>query len=95
MAHTCHAINCNVRTKPEMFMCLRHWRMLPKHMQRAIWSSYRQGQCDDWQITKLYAERAKACLRFVGETEGLTVTGDEDEMKLYDWLAPTAEQETE
>jgi len=33
--HTCHAINCNVRTKPEMFMCLKHWSSL-KSAQRDI-----------------------------------------------------------
>lgn len=49
MTHHCHARGCDVPTRPEALMCLRHWRMVPKPLQRAVWSSYRYGQCDDKQ----------------------------------------------
>ena len=42
--HTCHAIDCNACCPPKMFMCLRHWRMLPKFAQNDIWKEYRLGQ---------------------------------------------------
>lgn len=45
-AHTCHAIGCSVRCKPEYLMCPRHWRMVPLRHQRAVWATYRPGQCD-------------------------------------------------
>jgi hypothetical protein len=43
-AHTCHARGCDARTPPKLFMCARHWRMVPKHMQDAIWANYQPGQ---------------------------------------------------
>ncbi len=88
MSHTCHAYDCGKVTKPEMFMCLRHWRMLPRLFQRGIWASYRPGQCDDWQITPRYAERAKACVRFVAEKEGKSIPDGDVSLAVYDYLAP-------
>lgn len=87
MTHTCHAIGCDTRTKPEMFMCSRHWKSLPRTLQRDIWRTYRPGQENDWQITRAYADAAQAAIRLVALGEGIKVTGDEDELKLYDRLA--------
>ena len=87
--HTCHAIACNTRTKPEMFMCYRHWKSLPRSMQRAIWATYRPGQCDDWNITDAYANAAQTAIRHLAEREGIEVTGTEDELRLYDYLRPS------
>lgn len=47
LGHHCHARGCRVATKPELLMCLKHWRMVPPSLKRAVWSTYRQGQCDD------------------------------------------------
>jgi len=87
MSHTCHAIGCKIKTKPEMFMCLSHWRKVPKELQRAIWRYYRPGQCDDWNPSKEYCETAKAALRAVAGKEGLKITGEEEELKLYDFFS--------
>jgi hypothetical protein len=46
-AHLCHANGCTVKTKPEMLMCFRHWKMVPVRLQRAVWRTYRPGQCED------------------------------------------------
>lgn len=27
-------------------MCGRHWRQVPRKIQRAVWAGYRAGQCD-------------------------------------------------
>jgi hypothetical protein len=70
MAHTCHATGCPVTVPPIMFMCKRHWRQLPKTMQNEIWRTYRPGQCDDWQISRAYAEAAKAAVTFLAQKEG-------------------------
>lgn len=43
-AHKCHAFNCEVPTQPRMFMCAKHWRMVPKPLQDAIWAAYTPGQ---------------------------------------------------
>lgn len=42
--HTCHAQNCTVPVPPKMFMCKRHWFMLPKATRDAVWAVYVPGQ---------------------------------------------------
>lgn len=41
-----------------MFMCYKHWRMVPKDLQRMIWKYYRPGQCDDWKPSLEYCTTA-------------------------------------
>ena len=43
-----------------MFMCKRHWFMVPKDVRTRIWATYRDGQCDDWEISHEYADAARA-----------------------------------
>jgi hypothetical protein len=43
-AHLCHARNCEQPVPPRMLMCARHWRMVPKELQTAVWREYRPGQ---------------------------------------------------
>ena len=33
MKYKCQAIDCVVDTNDEMFMCMNHWRMLPRFLQ--------------------------------------------------------------
>lgn len=44
MAHTCHAEGCAKAVPPRMLFCLPHWRKTPRHLQAAIWRTYREGQ---------------------------------------------------
>jgi len=44
--HQCHARNCTAHCKPAWLMCSKHWRMVPKHLQREVWRHYVVGQCD-------------------------------------------------
>ena len=48
MPHKCHAEGCNVAGPPRLLMCLKHWRMVPRHLQKEVWRYYRPGQ----EITK-------------------------------------------
>ncbi len=48
MTHNCHAIGCETPVSPRLLMCLRHWRMVPKHLQEDVWRHYRPGQ----EVTK-------------------------------------------
>jgi hypothetical protein len=70
MTHTCHAENCNIPVQPKMFMCPRHWFMLPKQIRDAIWAAYRPGQ----EITKNpsdeYLNAAFMAIRWVREHGG-------------------------
>lgn len=83
MAHHCHATGCKAEVPPEIFMCLKHWRGLPKKMKDEIWRTYRVGQCDDWQISHEYAEAARGAIRFIAEKEGVVA-----DTSVYDMLDP-------
>lgn len=83
MAHHCHATDCQVEVPPEMFMCSRHWFSLPKYLRNKIWTTYRQGQCDDWNISKEYADAARECVTFIANKEGKV-----SDTSVYDFLEP-------
>lgn len=84
MSHTCHAFECSKAVKPEMFMCLSHWRRVPKETQRRIWALYRPGQCDDKNISIGYARTAKEAIVLVAKKEGKAVPKDHECLRLYD-----------
>lgn len=83
MSHTCHATDCKVETKPEMFMCKRHWYMLPKRMRDRIWATYRPGQCNDWQISPEYVDAAKEAVTYLAEQDGVA-----PDLSIYEMLDP-------
>lgn len=83
MSHHCHATNGNVSVPPEMFMCKRHWFMLPKLMRDEIWRTYRAGQCDDWNISNQYADAARKAVIYIANKEGVTPG-----ISVYDMLDP-------
>ena len=83
MPHHCHATGCKTTVPPEMFMCKRHWYMLPKHMRDIIWQHYRPGQCEDWRITHEYAEAARIAVIYIATHEGV-----EPDLGVYDMLDP-------
>lgn len=85
-SHTCHATDCTTPVPPVMFMCKRHWFMLPQAMRNAIYSHYRPGQCDDWHITHAYAEAARNAVRYIAAKEG-----KEPDVRVYDLLDPKQE----
>jgi hypothetical protein len=72
-AHHCHARGCRTPVRPELLMCARHWRVVPKFVQRAVWDSYRPGQCDDKDVSRAWLRAADAAIGFVARAEGLPV----------------------
>jgi hypothetical protein len=75
--HTCHARECETPVKPEMLMCLRHWRMVPRKIQRAVWAAYRPGQCDDRDVSRDWLTAADAAIGYVSQLEGRGLTPTE------------------
>ena len=69
MSHTCHARRCNTPCPREHLMCLRHWKMVPRKLQRAVWAHYRPGQCDDMNPSEEWHQAADAAIRAVAEKE--------------------------
>jgi hypothetical protein len=67
--HPCAAAPCKKQIEDRQAMCLRHWRMVPKIIQRRIWALYKPGQTaatasDD------YMEALDAGIAAVREREG-------------------------
>lgn len=53
-AHHCHAEECSAPVEPRMFSCPRHWRMVPRWLQKALWAVYREGQEVDKRPSAIY-----------------------------------------
>lgn len=70
MSHTCHAIGCEKIIPPKMFMCRRHWFLLPKVMRNRIWFTYQKGQEITKQPSLDYLEIARNCIKLIEEKEG-------------------------
>ncbi len=73
--HHCHARGCSTPVPPEMLMCRRHWRMVPRNLQQRVWDTYRPGQCDDKNPSPAWHEAADAAINFVAEAEAKAVAG--------------------
>ena len=54
-------------------MCLAHWRRVPRPIQRAVWATYRPGQCDDRSPSAAWHDAADAAIGFVARLEGQPV----------------------
>lgn len=70
-AHTCHARGCSRSVPPAVFMCSKHWRMVPRALQHAIWRHFRPGQERDKEPTSLYLAAAKSAIDAVAGLEEL------------------------
>ena len=47
--HHCHVPGCDVRTRPAMLMCAKHWRHVPSDLQHAVYDTVgqrRKGRVD-------------------------------------------------
>jgi hypothetical protein len=53
-----------------MLMCRAHWSKVPENVQRAVYATYRRGQCDDKRPSREWHEAADAAIGYVAEAEG-------------------------
>ncbi len=67
--HTCHADSCQVHVPPKMFMCKKHWYMLPKAMRDEVWLTYALGQELRMDPSDEYLEVTQRCIDFVAAKE--------------------------
>lgn len=70
MEHTCHADMCATVVRPRMFMCSKHWFMLPKTIRDLIWENYVPGQEIRKDPSKPYLDIAKVAIGYVADKEG-------------------------
>jgi hypothetical protein len=71
MAHLCHAKACEVAVPPKMFMCKRHWYMVPKPMRDEVWAVYVPGQEIRKDPTLEYLLVTQLAIEEVARKEGL------------------------
>lgn len=67
--HACHARRCEVDVPPSRLMCPRHWRMVPRALQVAVWAAYRDGQEIRKDPTPEYLRAAHAAIEAVDALE--------------------------
>lgn len=82
--HRCHAQFCGTPCPPEQLMCSRHWNMVPKPIQDAVWRTYRSGQCDDKNPSREWLAAASKAVMHVREIEeGMVVPGRDGKAPLW------------
>lgn len=74
MKHHCHANGCKKTTPPALFMCPKHWSLVPPPLQMAVWDEYTKAGGVGGPIKNLrYAPYYAACadaVEFVARAEG-------------------------
>ena len=93
--HHCHALNCETSVPPRMHMCRKHWAMVPKAEQRALWANYRRGQERDMSPSAAYLRAAAACVEAVARKESQPDDEIEFEVALYVGWAEAIEAESQ
>lgn len=57
--HHCHWPGCERKVPPAAWGCMKHWKMLPKPLQRKIWAAFRPGQEQDKSPSQAYRIAAR------------------------------------
>lgn len=69
MFHACHAIKCNVAVPPALFMCRKHWALVPPQLKADILRHYRKGQEIDKHPSVAYLHAMRSAIRAVADVE--------------------------
>lgn len=69
MTHSCHADNCKMPIPPKMFMCRKHWYMVPLDLRNEVWHNYVPGQERRKDPTAEYLAVTKRAIVAVAEKE--------------------------
>ena len=67
--HLCHAWECERQVPPRMLMCAKHWRMVPKSLQDAVWDTYVNGQEDRKDPSYEYLIASQNAINAVADRE--------------------------
>ena len=59
-----------------MFMCRRHWFMLPRSLRADIWDAYVPGQEVRKDPSDRYLHVAMTAIRWLADKEGRTLLGE-------------------
>lgn len=67
--HRCHAQGCTTPIPAKLFLCLPHWRKVPRDLKRRLWANYRWGQEVDKRPSEAWLEAAAAVIQAVALAE--------------------------
>jgi hypothetical protein len=82
--HECHARNCSRQVPPALFMCKKHWAMVPDSMQKAIWHHYQPGQeKGEARPTREYFEATRVAIAHVAQLEEKQAGADDRQLELF------------
>lgn len=62
LPHVCHAKHCGIVVRPDLFMCLPHWNLVPADLRRLISRHYRNGQENSAEYLEV-AEKAQEAVQ--------------------------------
>lgn len=67
--HLCHANRCKSICAPSKLMCLRHWKMVPRHLQNAVYDTFKSGQERTKSPSREWVKAARNAINYVYEKE--------------------------
>lgn len=73
-SHHCHWPGCGKRTPAAVWGCVKHWKMLPREIQRRIWNSFRPGQEETKTPSRAYVEAAREAQEWIAKNYPPTPT---------------------
>ncbi|WP_315742782.1 MULTISPECIES: hypothetical protein [unclassified Bradyrhizobium] len=78
MTHACPVQSCNSQVASHLYMCPRHWRMVPKPLQKAVYESYKkngQVSANHREAVRVVeaAEAGRSAIKLPAGTRALTI----------------------
>jgi hypothetical protein len=67
--HRCHAQHCPTEVPPQLFMCRKHWSMVPLALRASIKQTFRPGHEVDKNPSAEYLAFATAAIAEVAHKE--------------------------
>lgn len=68
--HRCSAIGCKTFVATHLFMCRRHWRMIPNSIQVAVLTTWRALVQGEEGAYTAYKDATRDAIHSVAQTEG-------------------------
>jgi hypothetical protein len=68
---TCTANHCALTIQPGRLMCIRHWSMLPRDIQRAVWEAHHDHSSRGARLASFeYLSACADAVEFIARSEG-------------------------
>jgi len=61
--HVCPVAGCDAQVVHGRLLCLRHWRRVPRPIQRRVWRWWRKLRCGELRARRLHDAACEAAIR--------------------------------